>query len=630
MLGAGWRRYTFGAGGLVALALLFLGVVMLSGLLLRGIRLDLTQNRLYTLSPGTSQVLAGLKEPANLYFYFSRANAAAHAPLVMPYANHVREFLEELAARSGGKIRLQEIDPQPFSADEDRAGTLGVLPLPAGATGETLYFGLAGTNATDGHAVIPAFQPDREAFLEYDVAKLIQQLSTPKRPVVGLLSTLRMQGQMDPMTGQPGDPWSIVAQLDELFTVHPLAPEADHIDADVDVLMLVHPTNLSAQTLYAIDQFVLHGGRVLLLLDPDAGAQPGSPGEISASDLQPLLRAWGIDYDPHQVVVDLERGLEVRTSLDAPPKRHIGILGLHREDLGASDVVTASLDSINLATAGFIAPRAGAGTTFTPLLSSSTSAAQLPSQRFATLPDPGTLQDGLKPTGKRYTLAARVTGPVDSAYPAGPPDPVKKLAGPPSTHLAKSAGPINVVVIADTDLLLDFMWVQVRELFGQRVAQAFAGNGDLIANILDNLSGSPALIAIRGRASFARPFERIEALRRRADEHLRGKALELEAQLRQTETKLADLQGQRADRASLAPTSDQERELQRFTAEKLRIRRELRETQHGLNTDIESLNAWIKVLNIAVVPLVVGVAGTLVLSLRRRRRSRALPAGRAH
>ncbi len=622
MRGARWRKFTYGAGGLIALAVLFLAIVMLSGSLLRGMRLDLTQNRLYTLSAGTERVLADLKEPVNLYFYFSRESAGVHAPLLLPYATHVREFLEELAARSHGQVRLHVVDPQPFSDEEDRAATLGLQPLASGG-GDSLYFGLAGTNSTDGRASIPSLQPEREQFLEYDVAKLIQELGTPKRPVVGLMSTLRMQGQMDPMSGQPSEPWPIIAQLEELFTLRSVATDAVQIDPDVDVLMLVHPKNLTPQALYAIDQFVLRGGRLFLLLDPDSGAEREGPGLGGASDLQPLLVAWGVDYDPHQVIGDLERGLEVRTSMDAPPIRHIGILGLHRPDINATDVVTASLENINLATAGFIAPHAGAKTTFTPLLSSSTSAAPIPVQRFSALVDPATLRDGFKPTGIRYALAARVTGPVESAYPTGPPAGVKAPSGPPAAHLARSAGSVNIVILADTDMLLDYMWVQTREVFGQRVSQAFANNGDLIANVLDNLSGSPALITIRGRASFTRPFERIEALRRRADDRLRAKAQELEAELRQTEAKLTELQSNRADQNSLGLSADQERELQRFTAEKARVRRELRETEHGLNVDIDRLNAWIKVLNMAVAPLLVCAAGALMLIWRRRRRRSA-------
>jgi ABC-type uncharacterized transport system involved in gliding motility auxiliary subunit len=619
----------FGLGGLIALAVLFLGIVMLSNVGLRGLRVDLTQNRLYTLSRGTQQVLGELKEPVTLYLYFSREAAAKQAPLLLPYANRVREFLEELATRSGGKVHLRIVDPQPFSDDEDHAAEFGLQPLQAGG-GDALYFGLTGTNSTDGRASIPSFQADREEFLEYDVAKLINELGTPKKPVIGLMSSLGLQGQFNPMTGQMGEPWPILTQLQDLFTMRTLTADVDHIDKDVDVLMLVHPKRLPAKTLYAIDQFVMRGGRVLLFVDPNAGGDtsgqnPSNPlaGAMAdhSSDLVPLLAAWGVDYDPTKVIGDLERGLEVRTSMQAPPIRHIGILGLGHGDMNEKDVVTASLDKINLATVGFLTAHPGAKTTFEALLQSSARAAPIPAQRFNALMDPATLRDGFKPTGVRYALAARITGAVESAYPQGPPPDQKPASGPPVAHLAKSSSPANIVIIADTDLLMDYMWVQTREVFGQRVAQAFANNGDLVANVLDNLSGTSALISVRGRATFSRPFERVEALRRRADDRLRGKALELQAELQQTETKLTQLQSKRNDQSSLMLSPEQEAELKRFVAEKARVRRELRETQRGLDVDINRLNSWLKVINIAIAPLCVAVAGVIILSLRRRRKS---------
>jgi ABC-type uncharacterized transport system involved in gliding motility auxiliary subunit len=619
-----------GVGGLVLLAVLFLGVVMLSNVGLRGMRLDLTQNRLYTLSSGTQQVLHDLKEPVNLYFYFSRDEAAKQSPLILPYASRVREFLEEIAARAGGKINLHVVDPQPFSDDEDRAAEFGLQPLPAGNNGDSVYFGLAGTNSTDGRSAIPNFTPDREEFLEYDVAKLIQELGTPKKPVIGLLSSIGLQGQFNPQTGQMGEPWPIYTQLQQLFTVRTLTSDLDHIDKDVDVLMLVHPKQLQPKTLYAIDQFVMHGGRMLLLVDPDAGADlsgqnPGNPLAAAmanhSSDLEPLLATWGVDYDPTKVIGDLSRGLEVRTNASSGPVRHIGILGLRRADMDPKDVVTASLESINMSTVGSLSQRAGAKTTFEPLLMSSTSAEPLPAQRFNALIDPSTLRDGFKSTGIRYTLAARITGPVDSAFPNGPPPDQKPVAGPPIPHLAKSSAPANIVVIADTDFLMDYLWVQQRELFGQRIAQAFANNGDLIANILDNLSGSSALISIRGRASFSRPFERIDALKRQADDRLRAKAMELQSELQQTESKLTELQSKRNDQSSVMLSPEQEEELKRFTAEKTRVRKELRETQRGLDVDINRLGARLKIINIALGPLAVAIAGVVILSMRRRRRS---------
>jgi ABC-type uncharacterized transport system involved in gliding motility auxiliary subunit len=624
-----WQRTGLGLGGLAALAVLFLAVVMLSNLGLRGVRVDLTQNRLYTLSPGTKQVLAELKEPINLYFYFSRDAAAKDAPQIMPYANRVREFLEEVTARSAGKIRLREVDPQPFSDDEDRAAEAGLQSLNENG-GNSLFFGLAGTNSTDGRSVIPTFQIEREEFLEYDVAKLIQELATPKKPVVGVMSTLPMQGQFNPMTGQMGETWPVLSQLEELFTVRTLTTDTDHIDKEVDVLMVVHPKNLAPKTLYAIDQFVMRGGRVLLFVDPDSGADtagqdPSNPfaGAMAnhSSNLEPLLAAWGVDYDPTKVIGDLDLGLEVRSSMQGPPTRHIGILGLHQDDMDRKDVDTAALDSINVATAGFLAPRKGATTKFQPLLMSSASAAPLAASRFTPMMDPASLRDGFKPTGIRYAIAARITGPVSSAYPQGAPADQKPAAGPPVAHLAQSTVPANIVIVADTDMLMDYMWVQVHEILGQRVAQAFANNGDFVANAIDNLSGSSALISIRGRATFSRPLERIEGLKRQADDRLRAKVLELQQELQQTESKLTELQSKRNDQASLMLTPEQEAELKRFTAEKTRVRKELRETQRGLNVDIDRLETTIKAINILVMPLIVAAAGVLILFLRRRRRT---------
>jgi ABC-type uncharacterized transport system involved in gliding motility auxiliary subunit len=625
-----WKRTGYGVGGLLALAVLFLAIVMLSNAGLRGVRLDLTQNKLYTLTPGTRQVLDDLKEPVNLYFYFSRDAAAKQSPLIMPYATRVREFLEEIAARSNGKVHLRVIDPQPFSEDEDHAAEFGLQSLQSG-TGDALYFGLAGTNSTDGRSAIPSFQPDREEFLEYDVAKLIHELGTPKKPVIGLLSSLGLQGQFDPSTGQMSEPWPILAQIEQIFTVRPLTSDVDHIDKDVDVLMVVHPKNLPTKTLYAIDQFVMRGGRMLLFVDPNSGADtsgqdPQNPLASAmanhSSTLEPLLSAWGVSYDPGKVIGDLELGLEVRSSLQAPPTRHIGILGLRHADMAPKDVVTASLDVINMATAGALAARPGAKTTFEPLLLSSTSAAPLPAERFSALSDPSTLRDGFRPTGVRYALAARLTGPVDSAFPQGLPADQKPASGPPLAHMPKSVAPANIVIIADTDLLMDYMWVQTRQMLGQKIAQAFANNGDLVANVLDNLSGSSALISIRGRASFSRPFERVEAMRRLADDRLRSKALELQSELQQTEAKLTELQSKRNDQTSLMLSPEQEQELKRFTAEKTRARKELRETQRGLDVDIDRLESLIKILNIAVAPLIVAVAGGFILGLRRRRKSR--------
>ena len=624
------KRSKLSGGTLVALALLFVGLTLLFQHALRGWRLDLTQNHLYTTAPGTDRILASIKEPINLYFFFSK-KTAAQIPQLNTYGVRVQEFLEELADRSNGKVNLHIIDPQPSSEDEDRASELGVRGTPIGTAG-TLYFGLAGTNSVDGHQAIEFFDPQKEQFLEYDVVKLIYQLANPKKPVVAWLSGIPMTAGFDPQSGQTREPWMTYSQAQQLFDVRPLPPTADKIDADVNVLVLVHPKSLSPATQFAIDQYALRGGHIVAFVDPLAeadpagGADPQNPlGAMTAdksSQLGNLLSAWGVKFNPHEVIADRGRALSVSTRQGAAPVMHLGILGLDHSSMAAADVITAGLSTVNMETAGYLEKMPGASVKFEPLLQSSAEAEPLPVQKFATLFDPSTLLDGFKPTGKRYALAARVSGNVKTAFPGGPPAGVKLAAG--QSALQQSSKPLHLVVFADTDMLSDFLWVHEQNFFGQQVAQAWARTGDMVLNALDNLSGSSELISVRGRASFRRPFERVEALRRNADERFRVKEQELQAQLRDTEDKLTALQTKRNDKSSVILTPDQEKELDHFQQEKLRIRKDLRAVQAGLNEDINTLGLELKVLNIVIVPVVFACAALLLgLSRRRRRQERS-------
>ncbi|MBV8877516.1 MAG: Gldg family protein [Gammaproteobacteria bacterium] len=635
------KRSTLGGGTLLALALLFIGLTVLFNYALRGWRLDLTQNRLYTTAPGTDRVLASIKEPINLYFFFS-AKTAAGIPDLNTYGVRVREFLQELVARSNGKLHLHVIDPQPFSEEEDRAAELGVRGVPVGGAGGQFYFGLAGTNATDGRAAIEFFDPKKEQFLEYDVVKLVYQLANPKKPVVAWLSTLPMSGSFDPRSGQPREPWMIYSDAQQLFEVRPLDQNATHIDPDVNVLVLVHPKQLSPATQFAIDQYALRGGHILLFVDPlaesdSSGAEMGNPMAAMSADksshLTELLTAWGVKFNPEEVVADRGHALSVTLRQGEQPVEHLGILGLDKRSFASADVITAGLSNVNVATAGYLEPLTGAqacqpvkgaGPCFEPLLKSGTDAAALPVARFRMLFDPATLLDGFKPTGRSYVIGARVSGNVHSAFPNGPPAGVTLPAG--QTALKQSVKPLNLVVFADTDMLSDFMWVHEQNFFGQRMAQAWAGNGDLVENALDNLAGSADLISVRGRATFQRPFDRVERLRRSADERLHAKEQELEAQLRDTETKLTALQSKKDSGSSLILTPEQEQEIEHFQTEKLRIRKELRAVRAGLHEDIERLGTTLKIINIVLVPLLFAIVA-LAVWLWRRQRRRSAPAG---
>jgi ABC-type uncharacterized transport system involved in gliding motility auxiliary subunit len=624
------KRSTLGGATLLALALLFIGLTVLCNFALRGWRVDLTQNHLYTTAPGTERILKSIHEPINLYFFFSE-KSAGQLPQLKTYGIRVREFLEEIAARSNGMVHLHEVDPQPFSEDEDRASELGVRGVPVGASGGQLYFGLAGTNSTDGHAAIEFFDPNKEQFLEYDVMKLVYQLANPKKPVVAWLSTLPMGPGFDPQTGQMRDPWVIYGQAEQLFDIRTLEPTATKIDSDVNVLVLVHPKNLSPATQFAIDQYALKGGHILAFVDPlseadTSGNDPRNPmagmGADKSSHLGELLSAWGVKFDASQVVADRGHALSVSMHQGEPPVEHLGVLGLDKSSIAGNDVITAGISNVNVAVAGFLEPVKGAAVKFEPLLQSSTDAELLPVERFRMLFDPGTLREGFKPTGVRYTIGARVTGDVHTAFPAGPPAGVTLPAG--TTPLKASEHPLSLVVIADTDLLADYLWVHQQDFFGQRLVQAWASNGDLVLNALDNLAGSDDLISVRGRATFTRPFERVDKLRRAADDRFRDKEHELEQQLQSTEQKLTALQskGGGRDQSSLIVTPQEQEEIEHFEQEKIRIRKELRAVRAGLDADISRLGTEIKIVDIIVIPALFALLALGFAAWRRRRRAR--------
>jgi ABC-type uncharacterized transport system involved in gliding motility auxiliary subunit len=611
-----------GTGGLALVGLLFVGIMLLANVLLRGAQLDLTADRLYSVSDGTKNIVKGLKEPVNLYLFFSEPTATP-IPQIKNHGVRVRELLETLVARSDGKLTLKVIDPQPFSEEEDRATELGISSVPVGASGDKLYLGLAATNSTDGKEAIPYLDYQLEEQLEYDVAKLIQRLSTAKKPVIGWLSSLPMTGNFDMQSGRQSPPWVVYGQLEQLYTLRTLEPTLTAIGDDVDALVLVHPKALPPAALYAIDQFAMRGGHILAFVDPNsqadpAGADPSNPmAQMSAdksSNLDPLLAAWGIEYDPGQVVADLERGLVVPVREGEPPSQHIAVLGLDASSM-TKDVVTAKLDAVNMVTAGSLKPVAGTKLKFEPLIHTSKQAGLLPASRFAMLTDPSTLRDGFKPSGE-LVVAARVSGDATSAFASGPPAGV----APSANALKASAKPLNVVVIADTDLLGDYTWVQTRNFFGQMIAQPFANNGELAWNAVDNLAGSADLISIRGRAAYSRPFDRVDALRRDADAKFRSTEQQLEQQLQQTEEQLSKLQTAQpgGSEAILSPEAAQA--IERFQQEKLRIRKELRAVKAGLETDIKKLGMKLKLVNILVVPVVFTLLALLVNAWHKRRR----------
>ncbi len=613
------KRLMYSGTGLLVLLLAFIAFNMASGVLLPGARLDLTEQKLFTISDGTRDILEELDEPITLYFFFSD-RASKDMVVLRNYARRVEEMLREYERVADGKLKLQIIDPQPFSEAEDRAAEFGLQAVPLTQNGDQLYFGLAGTNELAQREIIPFFALEQEGLLEYELSRLINSLAQPEKPQIGLISGLPMAGGMNPMTGQPGAPWVAFEQMQQMFSVQELEADIDTVPEEIDVLLLVHPKTLSEAALLAIDQFVLRGGKLLAFIDPLAEADQSMEAmmegmaDAKASDLGPLLKAWGVGYNPEQVVLDARLGMSVSRGQGQRPARHIGWLEIEPEFMSRDDTVTAPLQLLTIGTAGALQPLEGASTHFLPLLSSSANSALVPSSRFSRMQDPEVLLNGFQADDQVYHFAARLQGPASTAFPNG-------LEG--HEVALTEADNINVLLIADTDLLTDRMWVQVQDFFGQRIPQPWADNGGLLINALDNLSGSEALISVRSRGDFSRPFTVVEDLQRKAERRYRASEQRLQQQLEQTEQRLRELQ-QGQDPSQLTELSaEQEQAIQGFLDEKLAIRKQLRDVRYELNADIERLGNLLKIINIALVPALLTL-GVLLWWLVGRARRRAV------
>ena len=606
-------------------------------------RLDLTRERLYTLSQGTLRTLAKIDEPLTLRFYYS-TRLSDEVPSYGVYAQRVRELLDQYVAAAHGKLRLEVYNPQPFSDAEDRAVAFGLQGVPLDAAGEQVYFGLAATNSTDDQQVIAFFQPERERFLEYDLTKLVHSLAFPKKTVVGLISTLPLEGDMMAMMrGRPAEPMAVMEQLNQLDTVKPLGTNIDAIPPDIDVLMLVHPQNLSEKTLYAIDQFVLRGGKALIFVDPLSELQASHPSQLnppgspSASNLERLFKSWGFEVPPNVVAGDRRdaQRVGVPSARGTRPLDYVAWLNLKADNLNREDMITADLSHINMASSGIVEPLADGKTTVEPLITTSLDSTKIPAEKLTGLPDVAGLLAEFKPDNKRYILAAHVTGTAESAFPDGPPklsEPAKPEAKegegdqppkpPEGEFLKQSLRPINMIVVADSDMLDDKFWLQKQEFFGQRVLVPTANNGDFVANAIEVLAGGDDLVGLRTRGTSARPFDVVDRIQAKAQARYSAEEHELQAKLKDTQTKLEGLTGKDQGNAATTLTAEQTKAIEEFRADIVQTRRHLRDVQAALRSDIQRLKAGLEFLNIALIPIIVAAVAIVLGALRLRRRSR--------
>ena len=625
---------------LVLATILFVAINIAADLWITTARLDLTENGQFTLAKGTRNIIRKIPEPITLKFYYSK-NVAADYAQTAAYAKRVLDLLREYAALSHGKIILQEIDPEPFTAAEDEATANG-LSGAATDSGDTVYFGLVGTNRIDGKEVIPYFTSEREPYLEYDLSSLLYRLSTPAKPVLGIISSLPLDtgsGGMAAALQGNSQPYAIYSELSQSYATQILDPSLSRVPANVAVLMVVHPTGLSAAQLYAIDQFVLGGGRALIFVDPNSelaqagGGMDPRGGGAPMSDLPKLFQAWGVRYNAGKVVAD--RALAQRVQLSSDPRNPIASypiwLHLAAPQFAHGDTITANLQSLNLASAGALFAAQRATTHFTPLVTSSTEAELVDSEQVRFNPRPQDLMSEIHPSGEAFTIAARISGPAKTAFPNGPPAAMTTPGQAPDPHplqITQSIGPINVVIMADSDIFDDRFWVRVENLYGKRIATPFADNGAFVLNAVENLMGSGDLISLRTRASNDRPFTVVKELQADAQAQFQQEAESLQARLTAVQQRLRELeQGGSAKAnpsAGQALTAEQQAEIDRFKRVLIETRASLREVQHNLRKDIDALGEFLAFVNIALVPIFVAGFALIIAFLRRRRRARAL------
>lgn len=624
-------------GGLGVAAALLISINVLSNASLRATRFDMTQGALYTLSPGAKNILGNLQEPVTLRLYYSR-KVGVDFPQIATYAQRVEELLREMESHSKGKLELRVIDPEPFSETEDGAVQYGVKAVPVRSGQDLLYFGLAATNTTDDKEVIPFFQPDKENFLEYDIAKLVYTLSNPTKKIVGVLSTLPIEGAMtNPFArGPDSEPWVVVSQLRELYEVKTVMPTAKEIPADISVLVVVHPKALGQETLFALDQYVLGGGRAIVFADPfcEADVPPADPQNPMAqmqaqrsSDLGPVFQAWGVQMEAGKVAADLEHSLRVsfsnRSRDDAG--QYIVWLNLDGKTLAGDEVPTTSLRGMNMASAGLLSSAEGATTSLTPLITTGARASTIPVSSLQFMSDPKQLLLDFKEGTQALTLAAHLTGNVKSAFPAGRPKPAEGEEAAPADDkpaLSESKSPISVIVVADCDMLQDRWTFTTQNFGGMRLATPVNDNMAFLANSIDFLQGSTDLISLRSRGSSSRPFKVVEDLKREAEQRFRAQEQELQSKADRANTRIEELLSKSQGKSMEILSQDVQKELEVAREEQSSTRKQLREVRRSLNKDIEDLGTRVKAINIALIPALL-VAFALGLSRWQRLRRKS-------
>jgi ABC-type uncharacterized transport system involved in gliding motility auxiliary subunit len=617
----------YSAGGIVALLVILIAANFIIGAF--NLRADLTQGSVYTLSQGTKAMLAKLEAPVKIRFYYTQGGSVVPVGL-KTFAKRVEDLLGEYQRAGHGKVIIEKLNPEPDSDAEDSAALDGVEGQLTN-TQEKFYLGLA-VNFLDQRAALPVLAPDRERLLEYDITRAIARVASASKPVVGLMSALPVMGRpLNPMLKQqPTTPWVLATELQNIFTVKKIELTADKIPDDIKVLLVIHPRDISETTEYALDQFILRGGKLIAFLDsyayfdqqPDM-QNPFGGSNAGQSTFYRLLKHWGLDMEMGKVAADLTY------ASGAGPRILPTLLALTPEALNKDDVVTSQVGTMLVPFASVFTGKPAEGLTQTVLAQTSPNA-MLVDLIIATLSgEPSTR--GFQPSGTPYPLAIRLSGKFKTAFPDGRPKPYeppskdrKKAAAKTQDakaepQLKESAQENSVVLVSDVDLLTDGAAVEVQEIFGQRLIVPRNGNLNFAQSLVEQVAGDYDLTKLRSRAAFTRPLTVLQQMEARAQQSYLGKIKELEDNLSQTQEKLAALQKQRAGAQSTLLSPEQQAEVENFKKKAIETRKDLKELRKTLRMESDALQFWAKLANIGLMPLAVALLG-LTLALARRRR----------
>ncbi|OGV62764.1 MAG: hypothetical protein A2498_03400 [Lentisphaerae bacterium RIFOXYC12_FULL_60_16] len=615
-------------GTSVAGLIIILVILVAFNALIRTTRMrsDLTAERLYTLSDGSRQIIKDLNQPVTLKLFFNFSMAEI-PPYLKEYARQVQDLLAEYATASKGTITVEVHDPKPDSDTEDWARKYGVPGQQMGMMGPSIYFGLVAVAGTQ-EAALPVIDPRANSLLEYNITRLIHRVLNPGKPVVGILSSLQVLGPpRNPFT-RPGpdskDAWLAFRELQQDYVLRELTPDVDRIDPDIRALVLVHPKNLTDTTLFAIDQFVLRGGHVLAFLDPLSVAEIESATDPNAmmmgpssSSLGKLLDAWGVTFQPERVVADLAAATPVRGPNNEVEESPVW-LSLTRAHINTEDILTAQLDSMNLPFAGSFQGNTTEQLTFTPLIQSSANAGTV--STMAARMGGSAIRREWREVGVTLPLAVRLSGTFQTAFPGGAPKPADTNSPAPAIAETLKEGRSTVILAGDVDMLYNRFCVQELEFFGQTAVQPINDNMIFLANAVEQVAGSEYLIGIRSRGQFARPFDRVIAIEQNARRDWQARENELQGRLEDTQRRLSEMQNRKDANQKFILSPEQKAAIEQFQQQEGRIKQELKQVRKNLRAEIDRLGRWVKILNIALLPALVSLAGVTYGITRRTRK----------